>query len=91
MGGGFDMRVTCLELRSDRGQEPSLFGYSKAKSALVFHHLDPMQKDFSISSATGTSWSKIKIELQRCVLLCNRCHAEVHEGLTEVPGRPEGI
>lgn len=55
-------------------------GYNKSINALHFHHLDPSQKDFSIS---GKSWSfdKLKVEVDKCVLLCANCHAEVHEGL----------
>lgn len=56
-------------------------GYSKAVSALVFHHLDPSQKDFVISNSNCKSWARVQKELEKCVLLCNRCHAEVHEGL----------
>lgn len=51
-------------------------GYDKCDAALEFHHLDPEEKDFSISSSS--SWRKIKNELDKCVLLCCRCHREVH-------------
>lgn len=59
-------------------------GYSKATSAMVFHHLDPSKKDFSISGTNIHSWTRIQEELQKCVLLCNRCHSEVHEGLVDL-------
>ncbi len=45
-----------------------------------FHHLDPLEKEFTLS-ARMTSWSRIKRELDKCVLLCARCHREVHDGL----------
>ena len=47
--------------------------------AYDFHHLDPAEKDFSISD--GTSWKWIEPELRKCELLCARCHREVHDGL----------
>jgi hypothetical protein len=47
---------------------------------MVFHHRDPEGKDFGISrAATLMSWEKIKDELDKCVLLCSNCHAEIHE------------
>ena len=55
-------------------------GYNKTAKALVFHHLDPSQKDFSISRSGATrSWEKTRKELDKCVLLCQNCHAEAHE------------
>ena len=44
-----------------------------------FHHVDPMEKDFTISSRM-TSFRAIQTELDRCVLLCATCHREVHDG-----------
>jgi hypothetical protein len=54
-------------------------GYDKCSSAFDFHHMDPMEKDFTIS-ARMTSWVRILPELTKCVLLCCRCHREVHDG-----------
>ena len=51
--------------------------YSRCIQALEFHHLDPTKKDFTIS---GKSWSfeRLKKEVDKCILLCNRCHTETH-------------
>ena len=57
-------------------------GYSKCIEALEFHHIDPLNKDFSISSA-NKSWDKIKIELGKCVMLCANCHRELHNSLAD--------
>lgn len=55
-------------------------GYDKPiPSAYDFHHEDAFEKDFSISSRM-TSFEAIRKELDKCVLLCCRCHREVHEG-----------
>ena len=57
--------------------------YDKLKAALEFHHIDPTQKEFGISAA----WSKsnaieiIKEEMKKCIIVCNRCHREIHAGL----------
>lgn len=44
---------------------------------LTFHHkLD--DKDKNISSLFRSSWEKLKLELDKCELLCNNCHREKH-------------
>lgn len=49
---------------------------------LSFHHLDPTQKDITISRLVNKchSWHKIIAEADKCVLLCHNCHGEVHAG-----------
>lgn len=54
-------------------------GYNRCLSALHFHHLNPFEKDFNISSKTN--WNDIVFELDKCVMLCANCHAEAHEGI----------
>jgi hypothetical protein len=58
-------------------------GYNKCMSGLSFHHKDPNEKDFGISSRGTRSWNRTKKELDKCTLLCNNCHAEIHEALFE--------
>lgn len=52
-------------------------GYNKCIAALEFHHLDPSTKDLSMNWRLR-SFEKIKFELDKCVLLCCRCHRERH-------------
>jgi len=54
-------------------------GYKRCNAALHFHHLNPHEKDFNISSRTN--WEEVLIELEKCVLLCSNCHAEAHAGI----------
>lgn len=54
-------------------------GYNKCNGALEFHHLNPEEKDFSISSSgTTKSFERIKIEIDKCILVCANCHREIH-------------
>ncbi len=55
-------------------------GYNRCHRALSFHHCDPHEKDFNVSSRC-VSWESIAKELDKCVLLCSNCHMEVHDGL----------
>lgn len=59
-------------------------GYDKSVNALSFHHLDPSEKDFTLSSFYYKNFEKIKVELDKCILLCHNCHAEEHEQLRQI-------
>ena len=68
-----------------RGSSCVICGYSRCPSAIHFHHLDPKQKEFGISHYSGVFDDKVRSELDKCVPLCNRCHSEVHAGMTKLP------
>lgn len=68
-----------------KGAKCCICGYSKCSRALTFHHVDPTIKKFNISSGTTKSWEKLRVELDKCVLLCANCHAEVEDGMTVSP------
>lgn len=55
-------------------------GYNKCIDALEFHHLDPLTKDFTISSS-NLSLEKQKLEVDKCLLVCANCHREIHAGI----------
>lgn len=67
-----------------KGGKCKICGYNKCIRSLTFHHVDPATKNFEISDAKNRSWETILIELDKCVLLCNNCHGEVHDGLITV-------
>src|SRR5438046_7331808 len=56
-------------------------GYNKCLSALEFHHLDPNEKDFSVSDFKNSHLEKMKVEVEKCILVCSNCHRELHESL----------
>ena len=65
-----------------KGGKCIICGYDKCEASLCFHHLDPLEKDFGVSSHGWThSWNKIISELDKCVLVCANCHGEIHQGL----------
>lgn len=50
-------------------------GYVGLPACFDFHHKDPSSKLFSISCDPHTrSWERVKIELDKCNLLCANCH-----------------
>ena len=60
-------------------------GYAKCWRSMHFHHLQPKEKDFSISSAYYKPWSQVLPELDKCVLLCANCHGEAEEEINTSP------
>jgi len=61
-------------------------GYDAYIGALQFHHLDPAQKSFGLSSQGFTrSLERMRQEAKKCVLLCANCHAEVEGGARALP------
>lgn len=62
-----------------KGGKCQVCGYNKCRRALEFHHRDPKNKLFTISSNKVLNWEKIKKELDKCDLLCANCHREVED------------
>lgn len=65
-----------------KGGKCSFCGYDKCLGALQFHHLNPLEKDFTVSHVnlndTNFSMEMLKAEVDKCILLCANCHAEEH-------------
>ncbi len=66
------------------GGKCQICGYSKCEGALSFHHIDPSKKEFTLSGRC-LSWSRMKTELDKCILVCLNCHAEIHNHILNIP------
>ena len=77
----FSLKDKCVTYK---GGACVLCGYTKCQQAIVFHHVDPSKKDFSISGNHALSWERIREELDKCVALCQNCHVEVHAGVAVI-------
>ena len=54
-------------------------GYDKCISALEFHHLNPNEKEFTLSHLKNYRFDEIIMnELDKCDLVCANCHREIH-------------
>jgi hypothetical protein len=69
-----------LEAVKYKGGACMVCGYSRYVGSLDFHHLDPKQKEFSISKYRTYNIENLKPELDKCILLCRNCHGELHGG-----------
>jgi len=68
-----------------KGGKCTICGYNNYYGALEFHHLDPNEKDFSIShDGHCRSWEKVKVELDKCICVCANCHREIHAGMIDL-------
>ena len=69
-----------------KGGKCQVCGYSKYQGALDLHHIGRDKKDFGIADrGHSRSWSRVKAELQKCVLVCANCHREVEAGVIKIP------
>ena len=79
---GYLLICICYECVSYKGRKYEKCNYNKSISALEFHHLNPNQKEFTISHKRSYTFNEdIKKELDKCTLLCANCHREEHDQL----------
>lgn len=74
-------KINKLKALAMLGGKCQKCGYSKSSYALDFHHKNPTEKLFTLSSNWQRPWSILSTEVAKCELLCRNCHAEVHEAL----------
>lgn len=53
-----------------------------------FHHINPSERDFPVSSFRKHSLEKCKQEVKKCVCLCANCHTEYHFIYGQKPQNP---
>lgn len=58
----------------------AMCGYDRCIRSLHFHHANPKDKKFNISTQRLFNHSNKEItnELNKCILLCCNCHGEIH-------------
>lgn len=66
-----------------KGGKCQICGYNRCINALEFHHVNPEEKDFTISGGTK-SFDTLKPEIDKCILVCSNCHREIHAGLIKI-------
>lgn len=71
------------ELVKYKGGKCEICGYDKCITALEFHHLNPSEKDFSLSNSKIHNLEKLKKEADKCILVCSNCHREIHFNIDE--------
>lgn len=66
-----------------RGGKCEICGYNKCLAAMDFHHKNPLEKNGYGTGALKSHWTfeKNKPEIDKCILVCVRCHREIHAGV----------
>jgi transposase len=73
-------------LVGEAGGACCICGYDRNMRALHFHHVEPSQKRHEMNArGVAIALEKLRVEAQKCVLVCSNCHAEVEDGMTSVP------
>ncbi len=69
-----------LQLVEAAGGCCSICGYHRNLAALTFHHTDSSEKDFKLDmrSLSNRTLKSVLSELDKCILVCHNCHAELH-------------
>lgn len=74
------------DLISVFGSKCCICGFNQFQEALEFHHVNPNEKEFGITSATTTRAIEIQLaELRKCICVCANCHRGIHAGYLLVP------
>jgi hypothetical protein len=78
------MRKLKIQMVDYKGGSCVRCGYNKYMGALEFHHLDPSEKDFNPSHLRKYKFDdRVKMELDKCILVCSNCHREIHHEIKE--------
>src|SRR3954447_6088259 len=83
-GGRYPQKVKRL-LVDEAGGRCAVCGYDRCIINLHFHHVNPDEKSFVVSSSTTKSLAAYRRELQKCVLVCANCHGEIEAQMITSP------
>ena len=50
---------------------------------VVYHHVDPNTKSFSLSGARMHTQKQVREEVKKCWCLCEDCHVKLHQRLVD--------
>lgn len=67
-----------LEFVQKLGGKCTKCGYSTNLSALSFHHLNDKKFQLDVRAFSNRKIERVLTEIDKCILLCNNCHAEIH-------------
>lgn len=73
-----ERKLQAIDYKGNECEDCKLHIKNSHYSVFEFHHLDPIQKDFSWNKLRLKSLNSIRKELDKCILLCANCHRIRH-------------
>lgn len=87
-----DSKYVCDFVKNRKANLISLFdskccicGFNKFQEALEFYHVNPKDKELSLSANVMVSLQKQIKEAKKCILVCANCHRGIHANYYKVP------
>jgi hypothetical protein len=69
-----------------RNNQSCLVCGEHSPECLDLHHIDPSQKEGTISELFSRwSWTRIQEEINKCIVVCSNCHRKIHSGTIQYP------
>ena len=78
-------KIRKQDLIKVKGGKCCICGFSFYPEALEFHHVNPREKSYQLSSGSCRAWEKDLQEVKKCALVCSNCHKGIHAGILTVP------
>ena len=72
-------------LKEERGGACEICGFNTSLRALQFHHINPAEKSFKISEYRGAAIETLRVEADKCALVCGNCHVMIHQKIIPCP------
>jgi len=73
-----NVKIRAMEYKGGKCEDCGIECSADNRRIFEFHHTDPSKKEYNIGRSFGKKWTNIKIELDKCVLLCRTCHMKRH-------------
>ena len=74
------------QLISLKGGKCALCYQTYPVAVYSFHHTGKEHKDFNLADRRHSSLTTVLKELEKCILVCRNCHAEIHEYMKKQEG-----
>jgi hypothetical protein len=77
--------IDLAKFRNWKSERGCKFCSETESVCLDLHHLDPPQKDYTVSDIIGVqSWTRLMEEVAKCIVVCKNCHTKIHANVIKL-------